>query len=342
MNIYSQTLEMLQDYFKASGENPAKAKIVFNAVYKKKIKSFYDIAEFSDSVKEKLSKDFEITQAELLTKSENDSSCKFLFRLSDANTIEAVLMKHDYGNGVCISTQVGCNMNCVFCESGKLRKVRNLETHEMTEQLLYIRDILNIPVSHVVLMGIGEPFDNYNNTMSFIDIITEQVGIAIGARHVTVSTAGITPKILEYSKREVLPSLAISLHAPNDELREKLMPINKAYPINGLINAAREYTKNGRKKITFAYIMIKNINDSELCATELAELVKDINCYVNLIPYNKTRSTDFEPSDKEHISVFFDILKSYGINVTVRREFGSDINAACGQLSADYNKNSSL
>ena len=338
MNIYGQTTKMLQDYFKSFGENPAKAKIVFNSVYRNKVTSFSDITNLSETVKAKLNKDFELTHTELITKYETDSSCKYLFRLSDGYTIETVLMKHDYGNGVCISTQVGCNMNCVFCESGKLKKIRNLYTHEMVQQFLYIRDILNIPVSHIVLMGIGEPFDNYDNTMAFIDIVTDQAGIEIAARHVTVSTSGITPKIIEFSQQKVVNSLAISLHAPNDELRNKLMPVNKKYPINGLIDAARIYTKNGKKKVTFAYIMIKDLNDSNDCAIQLAQLVKDINCYVNLIPYNKTRSTDYEPSTKERIAEFFDILKAHGINVTVRREFGGDINAACGQLSSDYVK----
>ena len=337
MNIYNQTVTKLMEYFISFGENPAKAKIVFNAVYCDKVTSFSDIKNLSAPIKEKLQKDFTFKAIEPITKIESDDTCKYLFRLSDGYTIETVLMKHDYGNGVCISTQVGCNMNCVFCESGKLKKVRNLEAWEMVGQLLYIRDTLNFPVSHVVLMGIGEPLDNYDNTMDFIDIITEQPGIAIAARHVTLSTSGITPGILKYAERKNFNSLAISLHAPNDELRSKLMPINKAYPLSGLIQAAKLYAENSRKKVTFAYIMIKDVNDSNNCAFQLIELVKDINCYVNLIPYNKTRSTNYEPSDKNRIAEFFDILKKHNINVTVRREFGSDMNAACGQLSADYN-----
>lgn len=339
MNIYGQTLTMLQDYFKSIGENPAKAKIVFNAIYRDKLTSFLGIKTLSMPVKTKLCKDFSISQLELVTKSENDSTCKYLFRLSDGHTIETVLMRHDYGNGVCISSQVGCNMNCAFCESGKLKKIRNLDTHEMVQQLLYIRDVLKIPVSHVVLMGIGEPFDNYENVMSFIDIVTEQSGIEIATRHVTISTCGITPKMIQYAQRDTLNSLAISLHAPNDALRNRLMPINKTYSIDGLIEAAKQYSAKGKKKVTFAYIMIKGINDSDNCALELASLLKDLNCYVNLIPYNKTRSTNYQPSDKARIADFFDILKKHNINVTVRREFGSDLNAACGQLSADYKNN---
>lgn len=337
MNIYSQTVKMLEDYFKSFDENPAKAKIVFKSVYREKTTSFFKIDNLSQPIKEKLANDFDFGKIELVTKSESADTCKYLFKLYDGNTIETVLMKHDYGNGVCVSTQVGCNMNCVFCESGKLKKVRNLETWEMVQQLMYIIDTLQIPVSHVVLMGIGEPFDNYNNVMDFIDIITDQLGIGIAVRHVTISTSGIAPKIIEYAKREVVSSLAISLHAPNDELRNKLMPINKVYPIKQLIDAAKVYSENSNKKITFAYILIKDLNDSNDCAMELAELLKDINCYVNLIPYNKTRSAVFEQSSKERISEFFDILKKHNINVTVRREFGSDMNAACGQLSSHYN-----
>ena len=329
---------MLEDYFILSDENPAKAKIVFSAVYKNKISSLLDIQNLSEPIKEKLARDFECTKAELITKSESGDTCKFLFCLRDGCTVEAVLMKHNYGNGVCISTQVGCNMNCAFCESGKLKKVRNLETHEMIEQVLYIKDILQIPISHVVLMGIGEPFDNYDNVINFIEIITEQLGMAIASRHVTISTVGIVPKIIEYSNRKSFNSLAISLHAPNDELRSKLMPVNKTYPIKSLINAAKIYTEKSKKKITFAYIMIKNINDSNECAIQLADLLKGINCYINLIPYNNTRSTHFEPSTKERIAEFFDILKKHNLNVTVRREFGNDMNAACGQLSAGYSQ----
>ena len=336
MNIYGLTVKKLEDYFKAFGENPAKAKIVFRAVYRDKITSFGQIETLSKPIKDKLENDFDFGKIALVTKSEGEDTCKYLFKLSDGCTVETVLMKHDYGNGVCVSTQVGCNMDCIFCESGKLKKVRNLEAHEIVQQLWYIADTLGISVSHVVLMGIGEPFDNYDNVIDFIDIITEQLGMAIAARHVTVSTSGIAPKIREYAKRQVVNSLAISLHAPNNELRNKLMPINKAYPIEELIDAVRVYAQNGNKKVTFAYIMLKGINDSNECAHQLAKLLEGINCYVNLIPYNKTRSTDFEPSTKEQIASFFDILKKYGLNVTVRREFGGNIDAACGQLSSEY------
>lgn len=339
MNIYGFTVKKLEDYFKSIGENPAKAKIVFKALYREKINSFNEIKNLGETIKNKLDEDFEFSKIQLVTTSESEDTCKYLFRLLDGCTVETVLMKHDYGNGVCVSTQVGCNMDCVFCESGKLKKVRNLETYEIVEQLWYIFDHLNIPVSHVVLMGIGEPFDNYDNVMDFIDIITDQLGMAIASRHVTVSTSGIAPKIREYAKREIVNSLAISLHAPNNELRNKLMPINRAYPIEELIDSVREYEKSGNKKVTFAYIMLKDINDSNENAHQLAKLLEGIHCYVNLIPYNKTRSADFESSTKERIAEFFDILKKYKLNVTVRREFGGNMNAACGQLSSNYSNN---
>ncbi len=340
MNIFGQSVKMLEDYFKSFGENPAKAKIVFSNLYRDKISSFYDIAELSDAVKSKLSADFEFSEIELVTKSETETACKYLFGLSDGHTIETVLMKHGYGYGVCVSTQVGCNMDCAFCESGKLKKVRNLETHEMVQQILYLRDVLGIPITHVVLMGIGEPFDNYENVINFTDIISHQQGISIPARHITISTAGIAPKILEFADRTAAPALAISLHAPNDELRNTLMPINKAYSVQSVVDAACVYTEKSGKKVTFAYIMICGVNDSDECALELAALLKGINCYVNLIPYNKTRSASFEPSSKQRVLEFYDILKKQGINVTVRREFGGDMNAACGQLSSDYKQKS--
>lgn len=336
MNIYGFTVKMLEDYFASIGENRAKARIIFKAVYRDKIGSFSELENLSGNVKNQLDNDFCFGKIELVDMLESESTCKYLFRLCDGAVVETVLMKHDYGNGVCISSQVGCNMDCAFCESGKLKKLRNLETYEMVQQLWYIINELETEVSHVVLMGIGEPFDNYDNVMGFIDIITDQLGIAIGARHVTVSTCGIAPKIREYARRDVVNSLAISLHAPDNERRNLIMPINRAYPVEEVVDAVREYASRANKKATFAYIMLKGINDSDECAHKLAKLLDGINCYVNLIPYNKTRSADFEASDKDRIGSFFDILKGYGMNVTVRREFGGDMNAACGQLRAEY------
>lgn len=223
-------------------------------------------------------------------------------------------------------------MGCRFCESGRRKKVRNLETWEMVTQLLMIEEDLGARVSHVVVMGIGEPFDNYDNLLDFFLIINHPKGLAIGARHITVSTCGIVPKILEFSDFPLQINLAISLHAPTDELRNQIMPINKAYPLKELISALEIYLKKTNRRLTFEYIMLAGINDTEKCAKELVELVGHLNCYVNLIPYNETNNLEFKRSSTVQIMKFYDILKKNRLNVTIRREFGSKISAACGQL----------
>mgnify|MGYP004570393187 FL=1 len=241
-------------------------------------------------------------------------------------------MRHDYGNSVCISSQVGCNMGCKFCESGRRKKVRNLETYEMVLQILMIEKLLGERVSHVVVMGIGEPFDNYDNLCRFLKIINYPKGMAIGARHITVSTCGVVPKVLEFSEFPLQINLAVSLHAPNNEIRDKIMPINKAYPLEKLIPALKTYLERTNRRITFEYILLKDINDSTKCAEELSKLVKGINCYINLIPYNETENIGFKRTNTIQIMRFYDILKKNNVNVTIRREFGGKISAACGQL----------
>jgi 23S rRNA (adenine2503-C2)-methyltransferase len=259
-----------------------------------------------------------------------------LFNLNDNQKVEAVYMHHDYGHSLCISTQVGCNMSCAFCESGRLKKVRNLTSGEMAEQIIKIEEDLGFRITHLVLMGIGEPFDNYDNVMNFIDIINEPKGIELGARHITISTSGIVPKIKEFTNQDKQVNLAISLHAPNNEIRNKIMPVNKAYPIESLMDSIKKYIDKTNRRVTFEYIMIKDINDSKETALELANLLKGINCYVNLIPYNETSHIEFKKSSKEQIMKFYDVLKKNKINVTVRKEFGSKVDAACGQLRANY------
>ena len=251
---------------------------------------------------------------------------------SDGEHIEAVLMRHDYGNSICVSSQVGCNMGCKFCESGRRKKVRNLEAYEMVLQILMIEKELGERISHVVVMGIGEPFDNYDNLVKFFKIIHDPKGLAIGARHITVSTCGIVPKILEFSELDLQINLAISLHAANNETRNKIMPINKAYPLEVLIPALKTYLERTNRRVTFEYILLSGINDSEEDAIQLAKLAKGINCYINLIPYNETNNIDFKRSSTIQIMKFYDILKKNSVNVTIRREFGSKISAACGQL----------
>lgn len=231
-------------------------------------------------------------------------------------------MYHDYGISICISTQVGCNMSCSFCESGRLKKRRNLEIYEMVLQILAIEKDIDKRISHVVLMGIGEPFDNYDNVMKFIRIINDPMGIAIGARHATISTCGIIPKIDELSEENIQVNLAISLHAPNDELRDKLMPINKVYSLKPLIKSIKNYIDKTNRRVTFEYIMLDNVNDNEKEAIELSYLLKDVLCYVNLIPYNETENIELKRSENYKILKFYDILKKNNISVTIRKEFG--------------------
>ena len=305
---------------------------MFSWLYEKRISSIFEVTDIKKEMLEQLSLDFSFSKLDLVQVERDIDVCKYLFELSDGEHIEAVLMKHDYGNSVCISSQVGCNMGCKFCESGRRKKVRNLETWEMVTQLLMIEEDLKARVSHVVVMGIGEPFDNYDNLLRFFQIINHPKGLAIGARHITVSTCGIIPKILEFSHFPLQINLAISLHAPNDKLRNQIMPINRAYPLKELLPALEEYLKRTNRRITFEYIMLAGINDTDECAKELAKLVGHLNCYINLIPYNETNNLEFKRSSTVQIMRFYDILKKNRLNVTIRREFGSKISAACGQL----------
>ena len=336
MNIYGMTLKDLENYFLDIGEKKFKAIQVYDWLYKKRVSSFDEMSNIKKSVIDRLKKDFSMEDIKVLKVQNGKDVHKYLFELSDLSKVEAVLMNHDYGNSLCVSTQVGCNMGCAFCESGRLKKVRNLEAYEMVLQILKVEEDLKIRISHVVLMGIGEPFDNYDNVMKFIDIINSDFGIAIGARHITVSTCGIVPKIREFTKEKRQVNLAISLHAPNDEIRNKIMKINKVYPLKEVMNAVRDYLKVNNRKVTFEYIMLKDINDSDECALELAFLLKGMMVYVNLIPYNETSHIEFKKTDRDKIMHFYDILKKNKINVTVRREFGSEVSAACGQLRSNF------
>ena len=335
-NIYGITLNDLEEYFVNLGYQKFKAIQVFEWLYKKRVQSFEEMTNIKKEQIEILNKDFNFNNIKLVDKKEGKDVIKFLFELNDKRYVEAVLMKHDYGNSVCVSSQVGCNMSCAFCESGRLKKVRNLETYEMVLQLLNIEKICNIKITHVVLMGIGEPFDNYQNVMNFIDIINSGKGMDIGARHITVSTCGVVPKIKEFTNFGKQINLAISLHAPNNEIRNKLMPINKAYQLEVLIPTLKEYIKKTNRRLTFEYILLSGINDTEECALELVKLIKGMNAYVNLIPYNETSHIEFKRSSEENIMKFYDILKKNNISVTIRREFGGTVDAACGQLRSKY------
>ena len=332
MNIYNYTLESLEEYFLGIGEKKFKAKQVFSWLYQKKVKDFSLMSDIKKSVIDMLSKDFVIGDIELIEKQVDELVNKYLFRLNDNEHIEAVLMRHDYGNSICISSEVGCNMGCKFCESGRRKKVRALLAGEMVEQILKVEEDIGERISHVVVMGIGEPFDNYDNLIKFIKIINDSYGLAIGSRHITVSTCGIVPKILEFSREGMQVNLAISLHAPNDTIRNKIMPINKVYPIKSVLDAVKKYIEKTNRRVTIEYILLHDVNDHEKDALELASILKGINCYVNLIPYNETENIEFKRSEVFKIMKFYDILKKNNINTTIRREFGTNISAACGQL----------
>ena len=332
MNIYNLTRDELEEYFVSHGSKKFHADQLFSWLYEKRISSVSEVTDIKKEMLEHLKEDYSFSKLKLVQVERDIDVCKYLFELDDGEHIEAVLMKYDYGNSVCISSQVGCNMGCKFCESGRRKKVRNLETWEMVTQLLMIEEDLKARVSHVVVMGIGEPFDNYDNLLKFFLIINHPKGLAIGARHITVSTCGIVPKILEFSDFPLQINLAISLHAPTDELRNQIMPINKAYPLKELISALDVYLKKTNRRLTFEYIMLSGINDTEKCAEELVQLVSHLNCYINLIPYNETNNLEFKRSSTIQIMKFYDILKKNRLNVTIRKEFGSKISAACGQL----------
>ena len=335
-NIYGITLEELENYFILKNDKKFKATQVFDWVYKKRINSFNDMRNVSKETINTMNNDFYIEKLEIVDKKEDIDVSKYLFKLKDNEFVEAVLMYHDYGNSICISTQVGCNMGCKFCESGRLKKVRNLEVYEMVSQILMVEEETKKRISHIVLMGIGEPFDNYDNVIKFIDIVNTGKGIDIGSRHITVSTCGIVPKIKEFMNYPKQVNLAISLHAPNNEIRNSIMNINKAYPIEEIISVVKEYINKTNRRVTFEYIMLKDVNDSIKCANELSDLLKGINCYVNLIPYNETSHIEYKKSSKDNIMSFYDVLKKNNIGVTIRREFGSKVNAACGQLRSHH------
>ena len=332
MSIYGLTREELEQYFLTINEKKFKALQIFEWLYQKKERNIANFSNIKKEIRERLQKDFSFDLPTIVKREIDEDVEKFLFKLSDNEHIEAVLMRHNYGLSVCVSSEVGCNMGCRFCESGRLKKVRDLKTSEMVGQIIQIEKEINERIKSVVIMGIGEPLDNYQNVMNFIKIINDPKGLAIGARHITLSTCGLIPKIKELSTFPLQINLAISLHAPNDELRSSLMPINKAYPLKDVIAAVKEYIEKTNRRVTMEYILLKDVNDSIACAHELATLLRGMNVYVNLIPYNETNHLEFKKSSQKAIDAFYQTLQKEKINVTVRREFGSKISAACGQL----------
>ncbi len=335
MNLYGITPDALREYLANNGENPAKADIIYDGIYRKGISELSQLG-FSQRVTSLLERDFTQQLPEIAEVLDSSDTAKLLLRLSDGEHVEAVLMRQSFGSCVCISTQVGCAMGCAFCQSGRLKRRRNLLPEEMVGQLLAIQHSFCVKVTGVSVMGIGEPFDNFDNVAAFCDIITAGKGLAVGESHITISTCGLVPEIYRYADLPHPCNLAISLHAPNDELRSTLMPINRRYPLGELIKAAEHFSVKANRRVTLEYIMLSNLNDTPQHAEQLAALIGERNFYVNIIPYNPTDADSFGKSSRERIMAFYDVLKKNRIGVTMRREFGSELKAACGQLSAEH------
>lgn len=342
--IYDLTLEQLKAWLEENGEKGFRATQIFEWIYVKRVDSFSDMTNLSKQLRDKLDESFSMKALDQITRQvSQDGTIKFLFGLRDGHAIETVIMRHNYGNSVCVTTQVGCRIGCTFCASTLGGLKRNLTAGEIVAQVLAAQRALdedNQRASHVVVMGIGEPFENYEALMNFIRIINHDKGLNIGQRHITVSTSGIIPKIYKFADEKMQVSLAISLHAPNTELRTRLMPINRGFPLRDLMEACRYYVDTTGRRITFEYGLFGGVNDQPEHARELAELLKRINCHVNLIPVNYVPERDYVRTSKEDIFQFHRILKENGINATIRREHGSDIAAACGQLRAQHAKQS--
>lgn len=339
-NIYDLTLDDLKKYFISIGLKPFRAIQVYEWLYRFHVRSFDLMTNIKKEVIEHLKHDFEIRLYEVVDHQKSaDGTEKFLFRLQDGNLIESVLMRHNYGTSICVTSEVGCNMGCAFCASGMKKKLRNLSAGEMVLQLESVYEVIKEKISHIVVMGIGEPFDNYQNVINFLHIVNEPHGLEIGSRHISVSTCGLVPMIYEYAKEDLQSNLAISLHAPNNEIRDQIMPINKAYRIEELVKAISDYIIATNRRVTIEYILIDGLNDSIKCANELADLLHGLNVYINLIPYNEVKEKPFKRSKKEQMRKFYDTLKKRSMNVTLRLEQGADIDAACGQLRSKHMNN---
>ncbi|MCY9545842.1 23S rRNA (adenine(2503)-C(2))-methyltransferase RlmN [Lysinibacillus xylanilyticus] len=337
-SVYSLQPKQLEEWLKENGEKPFRAAQIFDWLYNKRVKTFEEMSNLSMGLREKLEASFALTTLSTIIQQESkDGTIKFLFQLQDGYSIETVLMRHEYGNSVCVTTQVGCRIGCTFCASTLGGLKRHLLAGEIVEQVVKVQqtlDELGERVSHIVIMGIGEPFDNYDAMMNFLKVINHEKGLNIGARHITVSTSGIVPKIYEFADEQLQINFAVSLHAPNQEARQKLMPIARAYKLDELMEAVRYYTEKTGRRVTFEYGLMSGENDSVEIAEELSALIKGLKCHVNLIPVNYVPERDYVRTSRSQIFAFEKTLKKNGINVTIRREQGSDIAAACGQLRA--------
>lgn len=338
--IYDFSLEELQQWAKDNGEQAFRGSQIFDWLYVKRVNDFESMSNLSKGLRSKLEEQFSISALSEITKFESkDGTVKFLFGLHDDHAIETVIMKHNYGNSVCVTTQVGCRIGCTFCASTLGGLKRNLTAGEIVAQVVRSQQILDATgerVSSIVIMGTGEPFENYDATMRFLRLMIHEKGLNIGQRHITVSTSGIVPSIYKFAEEDTQINLAISIHAPNDALRSKLMPVNRRFPFDDVIEALRFYQAKTGRRITFEYALIGGVNDQPEHAAELAGVLKSMLCHVNLIPVNHVPERKYVRTPRKDIFEFQRILADQGVNVTIRREQGHDIAAACGQLRAKH------
>jgi 23S rRNA (adenine2503-C2)-methyltransferase len=338
-NIKDLSYEDLESYVEDNHLPKFRAGQIFEWIYKDAA-SFGDMTNLSKGVIELLEKDFYIGRAriEAMQHSKTDNTRKYLLCLEDGNAVECVLMEYSYGKTICISTQIGCRMSCEFCASTVEGLVRSMSSGEMLEEVMAVSRDIGERIGNIVLMGTGEPFDNYEQVLKFIKMINHSKGLNVGQRHITLSTSGIVPKILDFADQNLQCTLAISLHAADDETRNKLMPVNNKYNIEKLMEACKYYIKVTNKRVTFEYALMKDVNDSSKDAHNLGTLLKGMLCHVNLIPVNRVEGKEFVKASKEKINTFKNALEGFGVETTVRRELGSEIEAACGQLRQKYLK----
>ena len=339
MNIKSMTLPELTAAIKEMGQPAFRGKQIYTWLHKG-VTSYDEMTNLSKPLREDLAQKYPICAPKVVRKQESqkDGTIKYLWQLADGNCVETVLMRYHYGNTVCISTEVGCRMGCAFCASTIGGLVRKLEPYEMLDEVLFTQVDSGLPISHIVLMGIGEPLDNFDNVMRFLELVNSEEGMNISMRHISLSTCGLVPKIDELAKKKLQLSLAISLHGPNDTIRDKIMPVNKAYPIDELLAACRRYYDATSRRIHFEYAMIDGVNDSLADARELLRRLKGLPAHINLIPLNHVEESPLKPSSKANVAAFQKCLEDGGITATVRRTLGSDIDASCGQLRRKYNQ----
>lgn len=339
-SLYDLNYEQMGEYALSKGWKKFRGHQIFQWLYRKRVQTIEQMSDLSKDTRAMLEEEFIISPLTLKDKQvSSDGTTKYLFALTDGSLIESVLMQFDYGKSICVTSQVGCNMACAFCASGLTKKTRNLTSGEMVAQVLYVQQDLDQReerLSHIVVMGTGEPFDNYDNVMNFLSTVNHDRGLGIGARHITISTCGVVPKIYTFAKEHTQYNLAVSLHAPNNELRNQLMPVNRAYPLEELFEAIKYYASENNRRLTFEYILLKGVNDQMEHVNQLAKLIKGLNAYINLIPYNSVDENGFKGVKHEEAMVFYDALMKKGVRCTIRKEHGGDIDAACGQLRVKH------